>query len=242
MNHGRDAPATRSPTMTEADASSSPPPATEDSAHDPWPDAQRVEAFAGEVRVNLVRLVALLAFYARHVVQMLLAAPDDPVRGMYHVRVTVVSAAWAGMVIALHWLLSRRRVYPWLPYASSLLDVLLITLLCAIAADPRSPLTLLFFLAIAASPTRLSLRVVWLTTAAAVIGYLVVLAHYAWVVVGYDRYYGTPELRIPRSHETTFILALIVAGGFAGQCVRQARRLVSGPIVSRAPDEAPREA
>src|SRR5689334_14707311 len=101
-----------------------------------WQDARRVEAFAGEVRVNLIRLIAIVLFYARHLVQFFLASPNDPVRGMYHARVTIVSLAWAGAVVVLHLMLTRRRVPPGLGIATALYDVLMITLLCCIAGGP----------------------------------------------------------------------------------------------------------
>jgi hypothetical protein len=36
----------------------------------PWADARRVEAWAGEVRVNLIRLVAVGVFYGQHLVNV----------------------------------------------------------------------------------------------------------------------------------------------------------------------------
>ena len=59
-------------------------------------------------------------------------------------------------------------------------------------------------------------------------GYLALLAWYAWVAIGFDRYYATPDLRIPRSQEAITVLSMMVVGLLAGQCVRQAQRLVTG--------------
>jgi TRAP-type C4-dicarboxylate transport system permease small subunit len=69
-------------------------------------------------------------------------------------------------------------------------------------------------------------------TAAAIFGYLCVLAHYAWRVVGWQKYYATPELRIPRAEEAVYVLAMLVCGLLAGQAVRQARRLAAGYSVT----------
>src|SRR4051812_33964521 len=44
---------------------------------DRWDDARRLEAWAGEVRVNLVRVAALVAFYGYHLLNVY-ALSDDP--------------------------------------------------------------------------------------------------------------------------------------------------------------------
>jgi hypothetical protein len=208
-------------------------------AHDTeWLDARRPEAWAGELRVNLVRLLAIVLFYARHLVEFYLAAPDAPVRAVYHARVTVIVLAWAAMAVALHLLLSRRRLPESLPFVAVFVDLLMVTLLCAAAGGPRTPLVLLYFLVIATAPLRLSLPIVYGATAGAMLGYLFLLGYYAWYLVGFQKYYATPELRVPRSEEAITLLALLVAGLFAGQTVRQARRLAQGSGVTVAPRDA----
>jgi hypothetical protein len=109
-----------------------------------------------------------------------------------------------------------------------LADMLLISILCMIAGGPRSPLVLLYFLTVATAPLRLSIKLVYVATAGAILGYISVLGYYAWYLIGFDRYYASPQLRIPRGEEAIVCLALIVAGFLAGQSVRQARRLVRG--------------
>ena len=48
-----------------------------------WADARRLEAWAGEVRVNLLRLIGIILFYGRHLVEWALAPRDAPIRGTY---------------------------------------------------------------------------------------------------------------------------------------------------------------
>ena len=206
---------------------------------DRWDDVRRVEEWAGEVRVNLIRLTGILLFYGRHLVEFFLAAPDAPVRGVYHLRVTWIAAAWAAAVILVRYQLARRLVPWWLKYVTSAWDLFLVTLVCMFSGGPRSPLVLLLFLVVAMAPLRLSLRLVYATTAGAILSYLSLLAFYAWFKIGRDKYYSTPELRIPRGEEATYVLALLVAGLLAGQVVRQARRVAAGYPVSVADAEAP---
>ena len=204
---------------------------------DAWDDVRRLEEWAGEVRVNLVRLAGIVLFYGRHLVEYLLAPADADVRGPYHLRVTWLAAAWAAAVLLTRAQLARRVVPPWLKYATTAWDLFLVTLLSMTAGGPRAPLVLLLFLVIAMSPLRLSLRLVYATTAGAILSYLCLLAYYAWFKVGYAKYYSTPELRIPRGEEAIYVLALLVAGLLAGQAVRQVRRVAAGYPVTAAGTE-----
>jgi hypothetical protein len=200
-----------------------------------WDDVARVESWAGEVRVNLVRLIAIVLFYGRHLVMMFLGGDASAERGRYHLMVTAIVLGWATLAVILHVWLTRRHMPWWLKYAAVLMDGLMMTLLCAVSGGPKSALVLLYFALIASAPLRLSLCLVWTATAAAMLGYLVVLGHYAWYVVGFDRYYATPELRIDRRAEAITLLALLVCGLFAGQVVRQVKRVVLlGTLVHRA--------
>jgi hypothetical protein len=190
--------------------------------------AEGVEGWAGEVRLNLVRLATLLAFYAYHLVHVFLSRDDPALTGAYHVAATALVMVWAIGVVVLYLYLSRRRAPSALPYAVTAWDTVLITTLVVLAGGPQSPLVILYFLLIAAAPLRLSLRLVYAATGLAVVGYLFLLGHYVFYQVGYEPYYSHAELRIPRTQEAIFLLGLLTSGVLAGQVVRQARRLGRG--------------
>src|SRR3954463_5178690 len=100
-----------------------------------WSDARRIEAWAAEVRVNAVRLIALVLFYGRHLIEYWTSAPDAPVRGAYHAQVTWACVAWAAAALGLHVMLVRRRVPEWVKYATVSFDAVMITLICCLARD-----------------------------------------------------------------------------------------------------------
>jgi hypothetical protein len=187
-----------------------------------WADARRIEGFAGEVRVNLIRLAAIVVFYAHHLINVFLIRDDPTLTGGYHVAVTVLVVAWACAVLALHYCLTRRWVPRGLKYVATAWDLLLITTVLLIGRDPRSTLTSLYFLVIAAAALRLSLALVWVATLGA-------MACYAYFL-GYVKFWlELPDAqRLPRAQQVVFLLALGAAGILAGQMVRQARRLVQG--------------
>jgi hypothetical protein len=202
---------------------------------DRWAEDQRIEAWAGEVHVNLIRLVAISAFYGYHLINVYLVPGHAGLRGVYHATVTVLVLAWFATVTILHLCLSRRWVPPALKYISTVWDIFLITGLIAFTRDrPTSPLTVLFFLVVASSALRLSLELVYVATLGSVAAYLFLLGFYAFWVIGYDAYYANESIRIPRTHEVIFVLGLLTAGLLAGQTVRQARRLAQGYPVTLA--------
>src|SRR4051812_30323648 len=67
-----------------------------------WDDVSRVESWAGEVRVNLVRIIAIVLFYGRHLVAIFTAGDTSPERGRYHLLVTAITLAWAALAVILH--------------------------------------------------------------------------------------------------------------------------------------------
>src|SRR5215475_1533082 len=125
-------------------------------AADPaWSAAQRLEGLAGEVRVNLIRLVALVAFYGHHLVNVFLIGDDSSLKGDYHVVATSLVLAWALAVLIIHYCLLRRWIPLALKYVVTAWDILLITTLLMAGGDGRSMLAVLYFLVVIAAPLRL---------------------------------------------------------------------------------------
>jgi hypothetical protein len=215
-----------------------------------WNDARRIEAWAGEVRVNLIRLVAILGFYGHHLVNVYFFRDDPSVVGPFHTAVTALMIAWAGEVLALHFCLTRRWLPPALPYAAVAWDILLITALLMLttvpaggdlgdlkSADAKSWLAALYLLVIATAPLRLSLPLVYTATLGSMAAYLYFL--------GYVKYWLHLDdtQRLSRPNQVIFLLSLGAAGLLAGQMVRQARRLVHGyPVTVAEPEAATAEA
>jgi hypothetical protein len=194
--------------------------------------AEHIESWAGEVRVNLVRLAALVGFYGYHLLNGYLSTGDPAFSATFHLAATALAMVWTAGVAVLYLALSRRWAPPALKYAVTVWDLVLLTTLVALAGDPRSPLVVLYFLVIVAAALRMSLPLVYVATLGSIAAYAFLLAHHAWYVVGSVRYYANPGLQIPRTQEAIFVLALGGAGVLTGQVVRQARRLVLGyPVV-----------
>jgi hypothetical protein len=190
-----------------------------------WHAAQRLEGLAGEVRVNLIRLAALVAFYGHHLVNVFVLGDNPALRGDYHVVVTSLVLAWALTVLIVHFCVLRRWVPAGLKYVVTVWDILLITTLLMVGGDGRTMLAVLYFLVIVAAPLRLSLPLVWTATLGAMAGYAFFLGYVRW------RLELPIEQRLSRPQQIVFLLALGAAGLLAGQFVRQCRRLVYGTPV-----------
>jgi hypothetical protein len=206
-----------------------------------WADARRLEAWAGEARVNLIRALALVVFYGQHLLNVYAFRDDPTIRGVFHAEVTCIVVAWAAAVFVLYLCLSRRWVPPALKFVASFWDLLMVTALVMVSPDgPRSPLVLLYFVVVAAAPLRLSLPLVSATTLGAIAAAVLALGQYVLLRVGWDRYYAAEStFRISRTAEIIFLLTLGTAGVLGGQMVRQARRLVEGyPVTVEDPREA----
>jgi hypothetical protein len=195
-----------------------------------WDDARRPESRAGEIRVNLLRVAALVVFYGHHLLNAFVFSDDEKLRGVYNASVTAIVLVWAVVALALHVCLSRRWMPAWLSSVTTAADLVLISaLLVAGGEGPRGALALLYFAVVAASPLRLSLRLVAATTLGAMAAAAAVLGYYVFWQIGRDAYYAADSVyRIPRAHEVIFLLALGTCGLLAGQSVRQARRLAVG--------------
>jgi hypothetical protein len=207
---------------------------------DRWADARRLEAWAGEVRVNLIRTLALIVFYANHLFNAYVL-DDVTARGKFHTRVSVVVVAWGMAAFTLFVCLSRRWVPPALKYVAVVWDLLMVTTLLMLSGEgPRSALILLYFLVVASAPLRLSLELVYCATFGSMVCAAAVLWHFVYVTVTPAAYYSADSaVRIPKVNQILFLLAVGAAGLLAGQMVRQARRLVQGyPVTVGEPREA----
>jgi hypothetical protein len=197
-----------------------------------WEDARRLESWAGEMRVNMLRTLAVLVFYIYHLVNFYLLR-DTSITDAYHVQVTAIFFLWGVLCFALYHTLINRYVPGWLAYAVVGLDLALVTALCMLNPEgPRSALMMLYFVVIATAPLRLCLRLVWVATCGAIVGAGIVLAHHIVVRCGGMPYFAADNpQRVPMSSEIVFVLCLLTAGVVAGQMVRAARRLLEGYAV-----------
>src|SRR5258707_828599 len=103
-----------------------------------WSAAERVEHWAGELRINLIRLIAIAAFYGHHLFNQFVLKQDFPPK--YSLAVTAIAVIWTLGALALHLSLTNLRMPVVLRYIVVGFDVLMITSLLMLADGPRSTL------------------------------------------------------------------------------------------------------
>src|SRR6516164_6701012 len=129
-----------------------------------WSDARRLESWAGEARLNLIRLVAVAAFYGYHLLDAYVLRDDPSLHGSYHMQVSVLALAWAVGALTLQLYLVNRWVPAALKYIATGWDLVMITTLLMINRDPHSMLSVLYVVVIAAAALRLCLVLIYVAT------------------------------------------------------------------------------
>lgn len=188
-----------------------------------WFVSVRRQEYEGEARANLVRVLAIAAFYVVELINyrglnlpFLTMPPVEGVDWPFHLAVTVLAGAWAltgwGVVLFL-----RRGIFPaGLKYFSTACDFCYLTAILLVADGPKSPVTAAYFPLLALSALRFDLGLVRFAASFAVGGYLFLTAHAAWL---------RPQLCVPRYASANFVLALIFVGILLGQVIRRTRAL-----------------
>jgi hypothetical protein len=216
-----------------------------------WFILQRWQAYEAEGRANLLRIIAIGAFYLVHLWSYFSAQgrlPDfgflqlagaGEINKQFHLLITLLAVAWAmlalGILLAL-----QQRIFPrWFPYFSTACDVVMLTAIICIGSAARSPLLVGYFLILILSALRLSLPLVWFSTLGCVVSYLCVLGIARWPDrFGVAKLLGetTSDLRVPRYHQVITLLAILLAGVMLGQIIRRVRHMAQEFAQRNQPD------
>ena len=186
-----------------------------------WFIVGRWQEYEGEARANLLRIVAVGAFYVVELIRFYgfehAAAEQLP----FHRQATLIAVAWTMVALAI-WMCLRLRIFPAaLKYASTACDILLLTALAALnAPGPFSPLVLGYFLVIAMAALRFSLGLVWFTTLAGMLGY--------WSLVGVvDKKWFDADHAVPPTRQLVTLLSLGLTGVVIGQVIRRVKSVAN---------------
>jgi hypothetical protein len=181
-----------------------------------WFIVSRWQEFSGEARANLLRVLAIIVFYAIQLVQR----PGTPhgTSEQFHRQATLVAVAWSLVALAVLLCLQRRIFPQFLKYGVTAFDVVLLTVLATFAGGPGSPLIHAYYLIIALAALRASVGLTWFSTLACMVGYeaLVGSADKVW----FDADHTTPVV-----NQLLMLACLALTGIIIGQVVRQQRSL-----------------
>lgn len=190
------------------------------SAQRQWYIVGRWQEYEGESRANLLRIVAIGAFYIVQLINFHIIYAGDPQQLPFHQQATGIAVAWTMVALAVM-LCLRRRMFPAaLKYCSTACDLLLLTSLAALANRALSPLVLAYFVIIAMSALRFSLGLVWFTTLGAMLGY--------YALVGRtDPTWFDKDHVVPPATQLITLLSLGLSGVVIGQVVRRVKAIAA---------------
>lgn len=185
-------------------------------------DPLLAESWAAEIRVNMLRAVAISVLYGWHLLRYQFGS-EPGFTPRYHAAVTAIAIFGLVLVGIWHAILVARIRPRWLPAVTTIGDLVVVTALYGIGVSTAGSQSLvLFFLVVGSTAFRCSLATVWVAAIGSVAGYLAIqIKLYADAVI-VRKESGTPFWW------SLFLPAILVAGLMAGQAVRQSRRLARG--------------
>jgi hypothetical protein len=188
-----------------------------------WTKELDWESWAGEIRVNFIRLIAILMFYSQHLLDVM-TGESSAFNANYHLRATVLSLTWGLLVIAVYVMARIQRNPPHMKYITTSYDILMIAATVKLTEGYLGVWNMIYLLPITATALRHSLRLVYFATGLAIMAYVSSLSFYIFLHIGTDKYWSDETLQIRTTDFAVVLLSMLTTGMLAGQTIRQARR------------------
>lgn len=185
-----------------------------------WFVLSRWQAYEGEGRANLLRIVAIGVFYAIQLFVWFTTQAPSETQLQFHRAATALAVAGAISALVVLLCLQRRVFPPALPYLSTASDLILVTALASYGSGPLSPLTRVYFVVIALAALRFRLTLIWFASGGAVACYL------ALVGLADSTWFNADHV-VPVAEQLMTIATLALTGVVGGQFVRRVRVLAT---------------
>jgi len=185
-----------------------------------WFIVRRWQTYSSELRVLLLRVIAVVVLYGCQVLHYLSLSEEGQAANLSFQRVATTAAVLLLVVSLLVLLLILKRILPgWLPFLTTAVDLLAIAWVVGFAGGPMATsLTGAFYLVIAMAGLRFDLRLVWLATLGAMAGYM-------GAVGAVDDSWFDADHVVPLVQQGVAMACLGGTGIVVGQIVRLARGL-----------------
>ncbi len=189
-----------------------------------WHIVGRWQEYEGEGRANLLRLIAVTAFYAvelahYHGLQLgFFEIPSGGSTRYFHIAVTMLVVVWAMLCLGVYVARAQGFFPAGLKYVSTGCDLVLLTCVLALGEGTKSPLVLGYFLIQMLACLRFQLRLIWFASVGSALCYL--------FLMGYARWFDpTESQRVPRYQQLLTLIALAISGVILGQVIRRVKHL-----------------
>lgn len=169
----------------------------------------------------MLRVLSLAVFFSIHLVNYYrpfeffeLVAKPEP---WFHQGVTTLVAAWTMLALAI-FLTLRQRIFPVaLPYATTGVDIAMLTAMLCMGGGQQSPLVSVYPLILVLAALRFNRTLIRVTTLGCIVSYLFVSAAAKWPHLLGERQIG----RVPRYSQLMVLASIGIAGIMLGQLVRR---------------------
>jgi hypothetical protein len=206
--------------------------ATKQPGSDWWYVVSRWLEYEGEMRVALLRVLLVAAFYGVQLVHFLVFSGRTEVERAFQQQVTYLAAAWLFVSLAVLVMLSRRLLYPALKFFTTAADVVLVTAVAALGAAAASPMVIALGLLIPLAGLRGSLPLVWMATIGSMLAYM--------CLVGLrDENWFDADHRTPPVAQMVVLLTLAATGITVGQLLRMLRQIAQEMLIRQQRHEEP---
>jgi len=184
---------------------------------DAWRIVALWQRYDGELRAAVLRICAVAVLYACQLLLFQWAEASEEAK-TFHRIATWACLAWSAASLLAIFAVQAKLAFRLLPYATTLADLGLLTLVAAAGSKTQSPVVVGYFLIILVSAQRFDLPLIWTSTLGSVACYLLLvgLADPKW----FDADHATPLIQ-----QFVMYAALLLCGAMTGQLVRRARPL-----------------
>ena len=190
-----------------------------------WYVVSRWLEYEGEMRVAVLRVFCVAAFYGAQLLHYLVYSDHSDIQQSFHRQATYLSAVWLFVSLAVLVMLSRQWMPAALKYVTVTADLLLLTAAAALGSGPASPMVFAFALLIALAALRGNLPLLWFATLGSMIGYIVLigLSDEHW----FDSIHRTPPVE-----QAVVLISLGAVGIVLGQLLRMLRQVSEEMLAS----------
>lgn len=185
-----------------------------------WYIVGRWQELAGETHANLLRVVAIGAFYSIQLIHRHGFAVASPAEDRFHRGASLLAAIGVFCSLAVQLSIRRRFFPPALKFLSTAADLALVTGVAALGAGPQSPMRLAYFVVIVLASLRFNLPLVWFATLGSLVGYLMLVGRA-------DRVWFDAEHAVPPVEQLVTLASLGLVGILTGQVLRRMRSLAT---------------
>ena len=183
-----------------------------------WFIIGRWQEYEGEGRANLLRTIALGAFY---LVELYSYYVTGSIGEDLHRAITALAVVWSLLALAVLLCLRRQIFSATLKFISTSCDIILLTALAILDNGPASSLVHVYCFIIPLAALRFNSKLIGCATVGCMMGYVVLLG------AGHPDWFGSEEFPqvVPRIEQMIVLLSLALTGIVMEQIIRRVRDL-----------------